>query len=200
VLNDFPARRVGAVGLGAGVSCADAKPGTDWTFYELDPDVEMIARRYFTFLADCRARVRVVTGDARVNLAKAAPGSYGLLYLDAFTGGAVPFHLLTREALGLYKSRLKPGGLMVFHVSANFLDIAPVIALSASAEGLSSLYKEVSFDPSDPSRLSSEWLAVTSNPAYLRRLRAEGWTLPERRPGLRLWTDDYRDVLQVLKL
>ncbi len=200
VLDDFPARRVGAVGLGVGVSCADAKPGTDWTFYELDPDVEMIARKYFTFLADCRARVRVITGDARLNLAKTPPGSYGLLYLDAFTGGAVPFHLITREALELYKSRLRPGGLMVFHVSANFLDITPVIALSASAAGLSSLYKEVSFDPSDPSRLSSEWLAVSSNPAYLSRLRAEGWTPPERRPGLRAWSDDYRDVLQVLKL
>ncbi len=199
VLNSFPAERVGAVGLGIGVSCADAKPGTEWTFYELDPDVEMIASKYFSFLPRCRAKVSVITGDARVNLAKAPPGCYDLLYLDAFTGGAVPFHLLTKEALELYKEKLKPGGLMVFHVSANFLDISPVIAMSAEAAGLRSLYKEISYDPSDPARLSSEWLAVTDDPSHLRTLRASGWTAASVPQGWRVWTDDYRDVLKALK-
>ncbi|MDA8243868.1 MAG: fused MFS/spermidine synthase, partial [Elusimicrobia bacterium] len=165
-----------------------------------DPDVEMIARRYFSFLARCRAKVSVVTGDARVNLAKAPPGYYDILYLDAFTGGAVPFHLLTREALELYKAKLKPGGLMVFHVSANFLDISPVIALSAGAAGLKSLYKEISYDPSDPARLSSEWLAVTDNPACLKTLESRGWTAAAAPTGWRVWTDEYRDVLKALKL
>lgn len=199
VLNAFPAGRVGAVGLGVGVSCADARPGTEWTFYELDPDVEMIARKYFSFLDRCRARVSVVTGDARVNLQKEPEGRFDLLYLDAFTGGSVPLHLVTTEAMRLYRSRLRPGGLMVFHVSANFVDIVPVLDLSARAAGLTSLYKSVSFDPNDSARLSSEWLAVTDNPAHLARLERTGWTRPLPRPGWRAWTDDYRDLPRALK-
>ncbi|MBI4351885.1 MAG: fused MFS/spermidine synthase [Elusimicrobia bacterium] len=199
VLASFPAERVGAVGLGVGVSCADARKGTEWVFYELDPDVVGIARKYFTFLEKCRADVSVVTGDARINLRKEPPARFDLLYLDAFTGGSVPFHLLTKEALELYRSRLKPGGLMVFHVSANFLDVAPVIALSASAAGLQSLYKTVSFDPGDPARLSSEWLAVTDNPAHLRKLAGSGWSAPPVHAGRRVWTDEYRNVLKAIK-
>jgi SAM-dependent methyltransferase len=199
VLASFPAASVGAVGLGIGVSCADARKGTKWVFYELDPDVVMIARKYFTFLDKCKADVRVVTGDARINLQKEPPASFDLLYLDAFTGGSVPFHLVTREALELYRSKLKPGGLMVFHVSANFLDIVPVIRLSASAAGLQSLEKTISFDPDDPARLSSEWLAVTANPAYLAKLAKNGWTVPAARPGWLVWTDDYRNVLKAIK-
>ena len=199
VLASFPAARVGAVGLGIGVSCADAREGTEWVFYELDPDVVHIARKYFTFLKKCRADVRVVTGDARINLQKEPPGRFDLLYLDAFTGGSVPFHLLTREALELYRSRLKPGGLMIFHVSANFLDIVPVLRLSASAAGLKSLFKTVSFDPDDPARLSSEWLAVTANPAYLRKLAKNGWSAPPAPRGWQVWTDEYRNVLKAIK-
>lgn len=199
VLEHFPSASVGAVGLGVGVSCADARPGTEWVFYELDPDVEMIARKYFTFLEDCKAKVSVVTGDARVNLQKEPPARFDLLYLDAFTGGAVPFHLVTKEALRLYASRLKPGGLMVFHVSANFLDISPVIALSAEAAGLETRYKVAAFDPADPARLSSEWLAVTGNPAHLARLARQGWTKPEVPADWLPWADDYRNVLKALK-
>jgi len=199
VLASFPAEHVGAVGLGIGVSCADARKGTEWVFYELDPDVVRIARKYFTFLDKCKADVRVVTGDARINLQKEPPARFDLLYLDAFTGGSVPFHLVTREALELYRSRLKPGGLMVFHVSANFLDVVPVIRLSAAAAGMQSLEKTISFDPDDPARLSSEWLAVTANPAYLAKLSKNGWTVPEARPGWLVWTDDYRNVLKAIK-
>ncbi len=199
VLASFPAGHVGAVGLGIGVSCADARKGTEWTFYELDPDVVSIARKYFSFLGKCKAEVRVITGDARINLRKEPAGRFDLLYLDAFTGGSVPFHLITREALELYRSRLKPGGLMVFHVSANFLDVIPVIRLSASAAGLQSLEKSISFDPDDPARLSSEWLAVTDNPVHLRKLAKSGWTVPEARAGWRVWTDDYRNVLKAIK-
>lgn len=199
VLRDFPAARVGAVGLGIGVSCADARKGTEWVFYELDPDVVDIARKYFTFLGKCRADVRVVTGDARINLQKEAPGHFDLLYLDAFTGGSVPFHLVTREALELYRSRLKPGGLMIFHVSSNFLDIIPVLRLSAAAAGLQSLEKTISFDPDDPSRLSSEWLAVTANPAHLGKLAKSGWNAAAAPSGLRVWTDEYRNVLKAIK-
>ena len=199
LLAAFPAAHVGAVGLGVGVSCADARKGTEWVFYELDPDVVSIARKYFTFLENCKADVSVVTGDARLNLKKEPPGRFDLLYLDAFTGGSVPFHLITKEALELYRSRLKPGGLMVFHVSGNFLDVVSVIRLSAAAAGLQSLEKSVSFDTNDPARLSSEWLAVTDNPAHLKKLAKSGWTVPAPRADWRVWTDEYRNVLKAIK-
>jgi len=182
-----------------GVSCADARKGTEWVFYELDPDVVSIARKYFTFLENCKADVSVVTGDARLNLKKEPPGRFDLLYLDAFTGGSVPFHLITKEALELYRSRLKPGGLMVFHVSGNFLDVVSVIRLSAAAAGLQSLEKAVSFDTNDPARLSSEWLAVTDNPAHLKKLAKSGWTAPAPHADWRVWTDEYRNVLKAIK-
>ena len=200
VLRSFPAKRVGAVGLGVGVSCADAKPGTAWTFYELDPDVVDIARKYFTFLPKCRADVVVKTGDARLLLGAEAPGSFDLLYLDAFSGGSVPFHLLTKEAMDVYRSRLRPGGVMIFHVSANFLDLVPILRLGTSAAGLQSLVKRVSFDPEDPARLSSEWLVATTDPAYLRKLSRNGWQRPEAPAGWKVWTDDYRNVLKAIKL
>jgi SAM-dependent methyltransferase len=200
VLRSFPAKRVGAVGLGVGVSCADARAGTSWTFYELDPDVVDIARRFFTFLPKCRADVQVRTGDARLLLGDEPPGRFDLLYLDAFSGGSVPFHLLTQEAIQLYRSRLRPGGVMIFHVSANFLDIVPVVRLGTSAVGLQSLVKRVSFDPEDPARLSSEWLVATTDPGILRRLSKNGWQKPEVPAGWKVWTDDYRNVLKAIKL
>lgn len=199
VLGSYPAKRVGAVGLGVGVSCADAKAGTSWTFYEIDPDVVDIARRYFTFLSKCKAEVSVRTGDARLLLAREPEGRFDLLYLDAFSGGSVPFHLLSREAVELYRSRLKPGGVMVFHISENFLDLVPALRLATSAAGLQSLYKRASFDPEDPARLSSEWLVATSDAKYLRKLSMSGWQRPDVPAGWKVWTDDYHNVLKAVK-
>jgi hypothetical protein len=88
---------------------------------------------------------------------------------------------------------------MLFHVSANFIDIAPVIALSARAAGLQTRYKAVSFDPSDPSRLSSEWLVVTDSLPYLSKLASAGWTEPPVPAGWEPWADDRRNVLKALK-
>ncbi|HAH04922.1 MAG TPA: hypothetical protein DCM05_00115 [Elusimicrobia bacterium] len=199
VLNTFPARRVGAVGLGVGISCADARKGTEWVFYELDPDVLDIARRYFSFLSRCKADLQVVTGDARLSLQREPPGRFDLLYLDAFSGGSVPFHLLTKEALELYRSRLRPGGAMVFHLSANFLDLVSVLRLGAGSVGLKTMVKKVSFDPDDPDRLSSEWLVASEDETYLAELSKRGWREPEAPQGWPVWTDERRNVLKAIK-
>ena len=127
------------VGLGAGSLACYAEPGQGWTFYEIDPAVVRIARdpRFFTYLKDCRARSQdVVVGDARLRLRDAPDGGYGLIVLDAFSSDAIPMHLLTREALRLYRDKLADGGLIAFHISNRYLDLAPVLGALARDAGL----------------------------------------------------------------
>ncbi len=129
-------RRVAVVGLEAGSLACYTQPGQDWTYYEIDPLVERLARdpHIFQFLAKCGNRPRVVLGDARLTLSAAPDGSYDVLVLDAFSSDSVPMHLLTREALALYLRKLAPGGTLLFHISSRTLDLRAVIgALAADA-------------------------------------------------------------------
>ena len=121
--------RVAVIGLGAGTTAAYRRPGQDWTFYEIDPVVEQIARddRYFSYLSDRAADIPVVLGDARLALAHAPDLAYDLMILDAFSSDAIPLHLMTREALRLYLDKLAPGGVIAFHISNRMLDLAPVL-------------------------------------------------------------------------
>ncbi len=123
---------IAVIGLGAGTLACYAEPGQRWTFYEIDPAVERVARRpdYFTFLEDCRASsLEVILGDARLRLRDAPEHGYALIVLDAFSSDAIPSHLLTREARELYQRKLATGGMIAFHISNSFLDLAPVAAL-----------------------------------------------------------------------
>ena len=117
------------VGLGVGSLASYAGPAQRWTFYEIDPAVERIARdpSYFTYLEDCGARCQVMIGDARLSLARARPQQFGLIILDAFSSDAIPIHLLTREAMELYLSRLAPGGVIALHISNLHLSLSPVL-------------------------------------------------------------------------
>src|SRR6185437_9470115 len=121
----LPARRVnvGVIGLGAGGLAAYGRPGERWTFFELDPEVERIARdpRFFTYITDSRASIRVVLGDGRLSLGHEPDALLDLLVLDAFSSDAIPVHLLTREALQLYLQKLAPGGVLLFHLSNRYL-------------------------------------------------------------------------------
>jgi len=124
-------RRIGAVGLGTGAIASYARPNQDWTFYELDPAVEKLARddRFFTYLRDSAARsLNVVIGDARLRLAAEPDGAFDLLVLDAFSSDAIPIHLLTAEAFELYERKLAPGGVILMHLSNRYLDLPPVVA------------------------------------------------------------------------
>ena len=131
-------REIAVVGLGVGTLASYRTPGQQWTFYEIDPEVERIARTdaYFTYLRSCGDGCRVVLGDARLSLARAPLHGYGLIVLDAFSSDAIPIHLMTTEALGLYLSRLAPGGALAFHISNRHLTLAPVLARLALSHGL----------------------------------------------------------------
>ena len=125
--------RVAVVGLGSGALACYAEPGHNWTFYEIDPLMERIARdpRNFTYLQNGRGRLNVVLGDGRLTLQRATPGSYDLIVLDAFSSDAIPVHLLTREAVELYMSRLRTDGVVAVHISNRYLKLEPVLAALA---------------------------------------------------------------------
>jgi SAM-dependent methyltransferase len=193
------ARRVAVVGLGTGTTAAYSQAGEAWDYYEIDPGIERIARdrRYFTYLSEAEGRVRVIRGDARLSLARAS-GEYDLIILDAFTSDAIPAHLLTREALGVYLERLAPGGRIAFHVSNRYLRLEPVVAALAQERGLAA---RVGFGPSSRRHRYesiSSWVVVARSEDDLGPLVADSrWRTPDREAGVRPWTDDYSSILSV---
>ena len=197
---------VAIVGLGAGSLACYARAGERWTFYEIDPAVVRIAQdpAFFTFLRDCEAgSPRVVLGDARLRLREAPDGAYDLVVLDAFSSDAVPAHLLTREAWQLYRRKLATGGRIAVHLSNRYLDLVPVVAASALAEGMAC---RVRSDPaSEPERRSrgvepTTWAVLARGPADLGPLADDSrWMIPEVTPGDRPWSDDWTDLARHFK-
>ena len=199
-----PPRRVAAVGLGTGTVACHGRAGERWTFYEIDPLMERIARdpQLFTYLRDCPPTSTVVIGDARISLAAAPRASYDLILLDAFSSDAIPTHLLTREALRSYLGALAPGGVLAVHVSNRYLELEPVVAELARDAGLVAM---VGHDESGAVRrevavTTSTWIALARRePDLGPLLQRPGWAKLTRRAGMRLWTDDYTDVLAVVR-
>jgi spermidine synthase len=199
--DDSRLNRVGVVGLGAGSLACYGKAGQHWTFFEIDPTVEDIARTRFTFLADCPAELDVVLGDARLTLAQ-SKDRFDLLVLDAFSSDAIPVHLLTREALAIYCAHLSDGGLLAFHISNDYLDLKPVLAaLAADAkQPLVCLAKE-DYSAEDKLRGTSpsHWVVLASRPEDVKLLNGKGWYTVAPKPGIPVWTDDYCNLLGVFK-
>jgi SAM-dependent methyltransferase len=202
-----PHARVAIVGLGAGTLASYAQPGQRWSFYELDPAVERIARdpRFFTYLRDCQARsVDVILGDARRRLRDAADRAYLLIVLDAFSSDALPVHLLSREAIRLYRSKLAPGGLLLFNLSNRYLDLDPVIGRQAVDAGLVCRVcydVRVSDDEKRAGKQPSIWALLAADETDLGTLSADPrWQPPALRPGSAVWTDDYSDLASYLLL
>jgi hypothetical protein len=204
VLADSPAHAVGVVGLGTGAMACWARPGQQWTFFEIDPLIVHVARDtgLFTYLRECAPDARFVLGDARLTLARQQEGSFDVLAVDAFSSDAIPLHLLTAEAFTLYRSRLSATGVLLVHVSNRHLDLVPVVAAIAKAQRW---MLRVNEDPTPKERpglyfTSSTWLwlarAGTPEPGSTK----DGWTAwPADRATPRVWTDDYANPLAALK-
>ena len=165
--------------------------------------VEAIARnpQFFTYLHECRGRCRVVLGDARLSLARDGKERFDFIVLDAFSSDAIPVHLLTREALDLYLSRLEPHGVLAFHISNRHLALRPVLASLLADRGLAGLAQmHVVSQPDAIGRSSSEWVLAARSMAALARLSSDPrWTSMDASRGGRVWTDQYSDVVSVLK-
>jgi hypothetical protein len=195
--------RVAVIGLGAGATAAYARPGESWTFYEIDPLVARIATdsRYFHFLSGAAAPARVVLGDARLSLAGAPARGFDVLLVDAFSSDAIPVHLLTREALALYRSRLAVDGVIAWHISNKYVDLRPVLAGLADDARLGSfIYEDLEVPKNAAGRLPSIWVAMTASRVTAGALGRDARWHPLNAARVRkLWTDDFSNVLGVLR-
>jgi spermidine synthase len=200
-----PDTRVAIVGLGVGTLASYAEPGQRWTFYEIDGAVERIARnpRFFTYLQDCKTEdVEIILGDARQRLASAPDRAYQLIVLDAFSSDALPVHLLSREAIRLYRAKLVTGGLLLFNLTNRYLDLNPVIGRQASDAGWVCRINydiAVSDDEIRAGKQKSIWAVMAAQETDLDRLAADPrWQVPRLRQGSNVWTDDYSDLAAYL--
>ena len=190
--------RVGVVGLGVGTLAAYAGPGDEYRFYEINPEVLHMARKYFTYLDDCRGTWDVVLGDARLSLESEPQQKFQLLVLDAFSGDAIPAHLLTREAFEIYQRQMAPDCVIAVHITNRYLQLAPVVRGLAEYCGLNTRRL---FSEGCESQLTydNDWMLLTRNEDFLRAVSsapppeaADDFTVP-------LWTDSYSNLFQILQ-
>jgi SAM-dependent methyltransferase len=195
-------RRVGVIGLGAGALMAYARKGDVFRFYEIDPKVVRIASTEFTFLRDSPARVEVVVGDGRLALEREASQEFDLLGIDAFSGDAIPMHLLTREAMAIYVRHVKPDGVIVFQATNRFVDIAPVVERLAASFGWNAVLVSDTPEASDREQFrvaGTAQIIVTRNRALLEAepIASVAEPIPAQ-PRFPVWTDDFHNLLSVL--
>jgi hypothetical protein len=209
-LNNHPSRpgnlRVGALGLGIGVIAGYGERGDIFRFYEINPDVIQLAQGgggYFSFLSDSRADVSVIPGDARVSLENElvtdGPQNFDLLVLDTFNGDAMPVHLLTKEALEIYLKHLKSDGIIAINVSNRYFDLDKEVYKLADELGLSAVLIE---DRGDGIRsYDSVWMLLTRNRSFLGQpaIAARAAQRPDIPARLRVWTDEFSNLLQILR-
>jgi hypothetical protein len=195
---------IAVAGLGAGSLASYRRPDQHWTFYELDPIVEQIARdpNWFTYLSDCGSQCSVVIGDARLMLGRTRPGQFGVIVIDTFSSDAIPVHLLTRDAIELYLSRLAPGGVIVLHLSNLHLAVDRVAARIAHDVGLAARWQP---EPSDAGslkdgKLPSAWMVLARQREDFGPLLEDArWRIPAVSRDAPVWTDDFSNILSVLR-
>jgi spermidine synthase len=159
--------------------------------------VEKLARSEFTFLEDCRGAVDVVLGDGRLSLEREPDQQYDLFVVDAFSGDAIPVHLLTKQAMELYFRHLKPNGILALHITNTHLDLAPVVRRLSDDLGKQAVL--VSTDSDEQHNLfRSVWALISSQPLSSPDIEEVAQELPVR-PDIKLWTDDYNNLFQILK-
>ena len=195
-----PLGEIGALGLGSGAIATYGQPGERITYYEIDPAVERIARdpKYFSYLADCRARVEVILGDARLKLVEGPPRQFDLLVVDVFSSDAIPVHLLTREALRIYVERLAGQGLLAIHVSNRYLDLKPALGnLAEDAGVVAQACQDV--DTGAVGKWASDWVVMARRAEDLGKLAEDSAWTPLRSNHARLWTDDFSNVVGAMR-
>ncbi len=201
-LPDTP-RKVGVIGLGAGSIIAYARKGDTFRFYEINPQVVDVANREFTFMQDTPAKIEVVLGDGRLSLEREPSQQFDVLAMDAFSGDSIPMHLLTRQAMEIYLRHLKPGGVLAFQATNRFINIAPIVASLAAEFGLAAvLVTDFPENEEGPNywTASTDQVLVTTNRKLLEAdpIHSVATEIPVP-PGFRVWTDDFNNLLRVLK-
>jgi tetratricopeptide (TPR) repeat protein len=194
----FNYQRIGVIGLGAGSLAAYNKEDQAMDFFELDPEVFTIAKKYFAFLNKSHGKINIVFGDARLTLDKVPQNYYDVLIVDAFSGDAVPVHLLTTEAISEYRKHLTEKGVIVFHISNRYLDLSPVLFSNAIA-----LHSYVCRGYNRGFALGaypSFWVALTWDSGNFEKLTSElKWSKSAKYGTEWLWTDQYSNIISTFK-
>jgi spermidine synthase len=211
VLLNHPKRklgmRVGALGLGVGTVATYASDGDVYRFYEINPVVVKLAEGeggYFTFLSDSKADITVVDGDARISLerelAAGEKQNFDVMVLDTFSSDSIPVHLVTKEAFALYLDQLAPDGVIAAHISNRHLDLRPVFWQLAQKFKLAIVQVNRPASSGD-NGFPSEWILLTRDPALLEipAIKSHAISFEGYRTSIRLWTDDYSNLFQILK-
>ncbi len=192
-------RHVGLIGLGAGSLAGYGNPRQSYDFYELDPDVYQMARKYFTYIDGSPSRNRYIFGDARLSLEK-AQDLYDAIIVDAFGGDSIPVHLVTRDVIEKYRARLNENGMIIFHATNRYLGIEPILAKVGQALGAYVCYKDT---PDGGLNLRSIWVVMTWDAKRFEHLmRDKGWKMFDRArfENYPVWTDQYSSILPIFKI
>lgn len=194
-----PQLRAGIIGLGIGTLAAYARPADHYTFYEINPLVETIAREDFTYLSECSRGAQVRLGDARIELEREAPNAFDVFLVDAFSGDSIPTHLLTREAFLLYRKHLAPHGVIALNISNRYLHLAPVVAAGAQAIGFQARFI-LNPGNEDLGTFTSHWAILSRNPSLFEMPLLAPKIAATPQPDESLpWTDDYSNLFRVLR-
>ena len=190
--------RVGVIGLGTGTLAAYGRAGDYYRFYEINPLVLRLAHTEFSFLPDCKAKVDVAMGDARLSLEREAPENFDVLAVDAFSSDSIPVHLLTLEAMQVFFRHLRPDGVLAVHISNRYLDLEPVLAGETRATG--KMARVVDTDDDDTQDVfGATWVLITSPASGFRGEELTNSAEIESKRTVRLWTDDYSNLFRILK-
>jgi SAM-dependent methyltransferase len=199
VLDQRADHRIGVVGLGTGSMAGWTAPHRHITFFDIDPQMHDIARRFFTFLQRCGEKCDVVIGDGRLTIEKTRDGEFDLLMLDAFNSDSIPAHLVSREAVRMYLSKLKPDGLLMFHVSNRYMDVEGLISAVVTDASLEARIRHDEILDS-PLKARSHYIVAAKTARSLGLLNHDlNWLKVEKPAEILPWTDDYSNMLEILR-
>ena len=194
---------VAVVGMGVGTVGCYGNAGQTYDFYEIDPLVEEIAQdtRYFTYLRDCPPQKNIIMGDGRIALSKQDDKHYGLIIIDVFSSDAIPMHILTREAVAMYASKLRDDGVIAFNISNRHIDLVPVLSAIAEDIGVVGASKLTIVKPDVKLQMSSRWVVLAKQPSMLKPLMATSpeWKLLQEPDAQFLWRDDYSNIMRSVR-
>jgi hypothetical protein len=198
-------QKIADLGLGIGVIACYRKPGRSIDFYEIDPDVQAIAEnpKFFTYLSDCGTPYKVIIGDGRLKIAKAADHSYDMIFLDAFSSDNIPVHLITREAFDLYRHKLKPDGIIAVNVSNRHLTLEPILAAAARDLGMRALFLSKRDGKIEGTKMQfpgTMFGVLAPQQKTLDPLVARGWHPWALEEGREAWRDDFSNIVSAIRL
>ena len=202
--SDLP-KNVGLIGLGAGAMLTYSRPDETWTVYEIDPAVLRVAQdpQFFTYMRDCTpGKYQIELGDARLRLQSAPDGQYGLIFIDAFSSDVIPMHLLTLEAIKLYRQKLVPDGVLAFHLSSRHFELEPLVANLGKSLGLhcfTSTRGDLGSKALQEGGFDSTWAILVPESRLPNVLAQATWMRVDPKENSPLWTDDFSSLVGVLR-